>query len=376
MIHLRSPLALLLLVLIPLIWWSWLNPRRRAALHFSSVRRLRLHQQGWSHRARHVLPLLRTMTVVLLVLSVARPQKADEQTRVQTEGIAVQLVLDRSGSMGEEDFMGEDGRPRSRLATVKEVIRRFVVGDGDRLKGRTDDLIGLIAFARYADTECPLTRDYQHLLGALDRVDVPQTREEDGTAIGDALLLATERIRNIERRFRKGDDFKIKSRVIILLTDGEQNRGKYKPEKAAEAAAALGIKVYTIGAVPEFAERRVGGFFTQPQVFRVPLHINEEPLRKVAEMTGGKYFRAGDAESLLNIYAEIDRLERSTVDEERYFLYEELAYKWARFGPWNLPGPLEGRVLGPVQLPPPMLVALLLLTMEIVLANTRFRRMP
>lgn len=376
MILLRYPLALPLLGLIPLIWWAWLRPGRRAVVRFSNVARLKSIRPSWSLRARHILPALRTMVVILLVLSIARPQKADEQTRVQTEGIAIQLVLDRSGSMGEEDFVDESGRPESRLAAVKDVITRFVQGGGGELKGRPDDLIGLISFAHYADTDCPLTRDHQHLIKALDAIELPRSREEDGTAIGDALLLATERIRTAEKRFQKNDDFKIKSRVIVLLTDGEQNRGKYKPEKAAEAAAALGIKVYTIGAVPEFAERQVGGFFTQPQVFRVRQQMNEDPLKKIAEMTGGRYFRASDLASLDAIYGEIDRLERSKVDEERYFLYEELAYKWGRFGPWKLPPMLAGGVIGPLSLPPPMWMALILLAAEIALASTRFRRIP
>ncbi|HKQ48306.1 MAG TPA: VWA domain-containing protein [Phycisphaerae bacterium] len=362
MILLRHPWLLALLALIPLIWWAYFNPQRRAAIRFAGVSRLKAQTSGWGQHLRLALPILRSLAVALIILSIARPQKADEQTRVQTEGVALQLVVDRSGSMGQQDFIDAHGRRQTRLDAVKQVVRGFVEGDGERLKGRPDDLIGLIAFAHYADTESPLTHDHQHLIRALENVELPTTRDEDGTAIGDALLLAVERIRNISRRFQGNDAFQIKSRAIILLTDGEQNRGKYQPLQAAEAAAALGIKVYTIGAAPEYQEQQTGGLFLQPQTIRVPVEINEELLEKVAKATGGAYFRARDLNSLTEIYAEIDRLERSAVDEERYYLYEELAYKWS-----DLAG---------LRLPPPLLVALFLLAVEVVLANTRLRRIP
>lgn len=349
------PLALLL---VPLVWWRWLHQKDRAAIRFSTVSRIRHCHGTWSLRARHVLPAFRSLAVILLVVSVARPRKADEQTRIQTEGVAIQLVVDRSGSMSQEDFSDARGRPQSRLRAVKNVVRGFIMGDDDQLAGRPDDLIGLTVFARYPDAECPLTRDHQHLIRALDKVSVPRTRNEDGTAIGDALLLAVERIRNIGRRLQQKDDFKIKSRAIILLTDGEQNYGKYKPEGAAEAARALDIKVYTIGAAPMFQEARVGPFSLGKQ--RVP--IDERSLRKVADMTGGKYFRATNEDSLEGIYAVIDKLERSAIDEQRYYLYEELACQWFR--------------LGPVTLPPPLLIALVLLGLESLMASTRFRKIP
>lgn len=373
MILLKHPWLLVLLAMVPLGWWAWNNAKRRAAIRFAGTFQLGDARSSWSVRARIIVPLLRAAAVALIVLSIARPQKADEQTRVQTEGVAIQLVVDRSGSMAQEDFIDEDGNAQSRFAAVKGVVRGFVKGDARSLKGRPDDLIGLIVFARYADTECPMTLDHEQLIRALVAVEVPRTRDEDGTAIGDALLLAVERIRNIERKMQKKDDFKIKSRVIVLLTDGEQNAGKYKPEKAAEAAAALGLKIYTIGAAPEFQEQTVGGFFTQAQRVRVPVTVDEESLRKVAESTGGKYFRAKDVASLEKIYAEIDRLERSAIDETRYYLYEELAYNWARWGPWQIWNRYE---VGPFRTPPPLLVALMLLALEIVLVNTRFRRIP
>jgi Ca-activated chloride channel family protein len=362
MILLRHPWLLALLALIPLIWWAYFNPRRRPAIRFAGVRRLQSGQSDRSRRLRLALPLVRSLAIALIILAIARPQKADEQTRVQTEGVALQIVIDRSGSMGQQDFVDPNGRRQSRLDAVKQVVRGFVEGDGGRLKGRPDDLIGLISFAHYADTDSPLTHDHQHVTRALEDIALPTTRDEDGTAIGDALLLATERVRNISRRFQGNDAFQIKSRAIVLLTDGEQNRGKYEPLQAAEAAASLGIKIYTIGAAADYQEQLTGGLFLQPRTMRVPVEINEELLEKVAKKTGGNYYRARDTNSLTEIYADIDRLERSAIDEERYYLYDELAYKWSDFGA--------------LKLPPPLLVALVLLGLEVVLANTRLRRIP
>ncbi len=345
-------------VALAFVWWEWLGGRGRTAMRFSTVSRLGDPGEAWSMRARHVIPILRSLALALLVVCVARPRKADEMTRIQTEGVAIQLVLDRSGSMNQEDFVDSSGRQSSRLAAVKQVVTGFIEGDGKELKGRPDDLIGLTVFARYPDTKCPLTRDHEHLLRAVDLLRVPQVRSEEGTAIGDALLQAVERIYNIGRRMAKSEDFKIKSRAVILLTDGEQNAGKYKATEAAEAAKALGVKVYTIGAAPEFQEIR--GFFGTISQQRVP--VDEKSLGQVAEMTGGKYFRARDAASLRAIYAEIDRLERSTVDEQRYYQYEELAYKWME--------------IGGLKLPPPLLAVMVLLGLEALLANTRFRKIP
>lgn len=348
----------LVLVLGPLVWWSWLRANRRATIKFSSLNRLPPAGSSWSVRARVIIPILRTLVMVILVVCIARPRRADEMTQVKTEGVALELVVDRSGSMSQDDFPAESGRPQTRLQAVKDVVSGFIKGDGEDLPGRKDDLIGLTVFARYPDTICPLTWDHDHVIRALKDVTVPVTRQEDGTAIGDAMLLAIERIRNIGRRFQKEQDFKLTSRAVILLTDGEQNAGKLKPEESAEAAKALGIKVYTIGAAPLFHEETVG-FFT---LGKRPVPVDEDSLRAVAEMTGGKYFRATDAASLQEIYAEIDKLERSEVDERRFYLYEELAFRWID--------------LGPVRIPPPLMIALGALVLEQVLSATRFRKIP
>jgi len=351
-------LLLLAVAIVPPIWWSHLRRGRRATIAFSHVEPLVRSGAGWSLRARHLVPLLRTLAVVLLVVCVARPRRADEMTKVKTEGVAIQLVVDRSSSMAEKDLQDSRGRSRTRLQVVKDVVRGFIEGDGKDLEGREDDLIGLTSFARYPDTECPLTWDHGHLLRALKKMRTVRTRDEDGTAIGDALLLGIERIRNIGRRLHGDKDFKIKSRAIILLTDGLQNRGDHTPQQAAAPAKALGIKVYTIGAAP-LLQKVSAGFFGS--VMR-PTPVDEKALKFVAETTGGKYFRATDAGSLAAIYAEIDALERSEIEEQRYYVYDELANEWITWAGVNWP--------------PPLMVALVLLGLEALLANTRFRRIP
>lgn len=362
MYDLQHKWVLLALFLTPLVWWVWLA-RPRPSIGFAGVARFRAAGRSWGARARHVLPVLRTLVLVLLVVSIARPQKADEETRVTTEGVAIQLVVDRSGSMNQPDFATEGGRMQTRLQAVKDVVEAFVLGDGGQLKGRPDDLIGLIVFAMYPDTETPLTRDHPALVEALRKVRTPGDRDpENRTAIGDALLLAVERIRNIQRRFEGNESFKIKSQVIVLLTDGEQNAGKHQPEEAAEVAASLGVKIYTIGAAPDFQTREMGGFLFPSRQVQVPVNVDEESLQQVAEKTGGRYFRARDVQSLAEIYREIDRLERSAVDETKYYQYEELAYTWTE--------------LGGAAWPPLLLAALVLLAAEVVLSHTRFRRIP
>ncbi len=351
------PLAV---VLIPIIWFDWVRKSRRATLRYSITDDLLAvsPRASWAVRARILLPTFRSLAILLIVIALARPQRADELTKITTEGVAIELVLDRSTSMQQRDLADASGRAYTRLEAVKHIVHDFIQGDGDKLPGRLGDLVGLTVFAGYPDTVCPLTRDHSHLVRALAEVEVPTVREEDGTAIGDALLLGIERIRNIGRQSPEQHDFKIKSRAIILLTDGEQNAGEFKPIEAAEAAKALDVKIYAIGAAPTHHTIDRGMFGSVRQ--RVP--IDEGTLRQIADATGGKYFRATNAESLADIYAEIDKLERSEIDELRYYQYEELAYQ-----------PIT---IGTIDWPPPLLVALILLATESLLANTRLRRVP
>ena len=232
----------------------------------------------------------------------------------------------RSGSMGRQMDLG--GAVLTRLEAVKHVLREFLIGNGADLSGRSSDLIGLITFARFAETACPLVRDHRAVVQLTDGLQPAQQRYEDGTAIGDGLALAAARLKTAEDDLKNrhgaeiGEDFKIKSKVVVLLTDGDNNAGEHDPLASAKLCADWGIKVYTIG---------IGGggyqiFRTPFGTERVPIpdEIDESLLSRIAEMTGGVYFRAKDGDALRNIYSEIDKLERSSIKTVDFFEYREL----------------------------------------------------
>jgi Ca-activated chloride channel family protein len=353
--HHPSIWCLLLVVVTPLAWWRWWSARRRGAVVFSAVGAAVRAGPSWAVRTRWIVPALRTLAVLLLIVCLARPQMTDEEMRIFTEGIAIELVVDRSGSMQEQDFT-INGKPATRLQVVKMVVERFIKG-GEGLPGRPDDLIGLIAFGTYADSRCPLTLDHDHLVETVRRVEPAQIRSESQTAIGDAMALGVERLRGLERRASLASLHTIKSKVLVLLTDGESNAGVIDPLTAAEMAAALGIKVYTIGAGSEIDMR---------DLFRNPLGrqagLDEETLQQIADLTGGRYFRATDTRSLEDIYRTIDELERTEIEHQRYREYTELA--------------VTSTHLGRVALPPLLAIVFVLLAAETILARTRYRTLP
>lgn len=352
---------LLLFVLAPLIWWRYWSRRRRTAIRFSSIRLARQPHGTWAVRGRYLVPGLRTAAIVLLIVCLARPQKGNEETRVFAEGAAIQLIVDRSGSMQAMDFH-IDGKPVDRLAAVKKVVREFVFGD-QKLTGRPDDLIGLIVFGTFADSLCPLTLDHDHLIRALDSAQIARNNAEGATAIGDAIALGVERLRTLEQQRGYDDTLKIKSKIMILLTDGENTAGDIEPLQAAEMAAAFDLKIYTIGAGTQgMAPMPATDIFGRQVMQPMPVSIDEDTLREIARITKGQYFRATDTDSLQNVYARIDELEKTKIEEKRYMQYKELA--------------TAGVQLGPIRLPPLLLIVLILLVAEIVLANTRFRTVP
>jgi len=368
------PMFLTLLVLLPLIGWRWSRRRHRSAIRFSTLAPLRTAGRTWAVGARHLVPALRFLAVALLIICLARPQKGDEETRIFSEGIAIQMLVDRSSSMLAQDFI-LNGQRVNRLDAVKAVALSFVLGDKKAdLPGRPDDLVGMIAFAAYADSFCPLTLDHAYLAETLEQVRIVQPeegRDEDGTAIGDALALAVLRMRDLTREREALSLNRVKSKVLVLLTDGEQTRGDLSPEKGAELAAAEGIKVYTIGVGTRGMAPmpRQNPFTGQVELVQTPVSIDEETLKRVAQLTGGEYFRATDTESLRKIYARIDELEKTETEEKRYLQTAELATQSVTLDvPW-LPRLLRTT-------PPLLLVVLGLLVFEIVLANTRFRKIP
>ena len=306
--RLHDPWALVLLILIPLLFvWRW-RAGYGAAVRYPSLSLLRGLPTGGRQRWRWVVPVVRGLVLVLLSLALARPQLGKAESRYVGAGIDIVLSVDISGSMRSEDFR-LDGRRVSRLDVVKSVVRDFVTE-------RPDDRIGLVLFSARPYTQCPLTLDHGWLLRNLERARIGMI--EDGTAIGSALTTAVGRL----------EQTAAKSAVVILLTDGQNNAGKISPLTAAEAARALGIKVYTIGAgtkgmAPYPARDAFGNLVYRP----VQVDIDEQTLSQIAATTGGRYFRATDTQSLRDIYQTIDQLERTTFEAPRYLDYDEL-YPW------------------------------------------------
>ncbi len=347
---------------ILVVWMGWRSERARPTVRFSSLESALAVPRSWAARTRFVPPLLRTLAILALIVALARPQ-AGGAYRSTREGIAIQMVLDVSGSMAEQDFVVE-GRPARRLDAVKRVFKEFVLG-GDGLRGRDNDLIGMTTFAMFADTACPLTLDHGSLVDLLDDTEIPgwvngrQVREDQEagfTALGDAIVLATDDLRRAGEQAVAGvpGAEPAKSRIMILLTDGKNNPAPMEgveapdPIEAAKVAATLGIKVYTIGAVGSVAPQRRGSmsFFFQPRA-----EVDEPTLKEIARVTGGQYFRATDTDSLARIYEAIDKLETHRTGE-RTFRDNVWAAQLAMF------------------------IGLGLLMLELLLVNTRYRRLP
>lgn len=310
--ELHDPWFLLIALLAPVVFW-WLR-RPNSTVQYSSLELLDQTPLTWRTRAGWMPSLLVSLAVVALAVALARPRTPNDQTRVSSEGIAIMMVVDRSGSMNARDLVKDDTSV-DRLTVVKDVFSRFVLGDGTIGSGRSDDMIGLVSFAGYADSICPLTSDHRNLVALADQLTIETSRSEGGTAIGDGLGLAVERLRQSD----------VASKVVILLTDGVQNAGVINPLKAAELAVESGIKVYCIGAGTNgFAPVPVRDPFSGRIILRgEPVEIDEQTLTVVAEKTGGRYFRATDMDALAQVYGRIDQLERSKVAEIRYLQYSE-----------------------------------------------------
>ncbi len=299
MMAFRHPWLLGLLLLVPV--WAWLQHgrRRQAPLTFSDGAMLSgLPVSPWL-ALRWVRPVLHAIGLSMLILAAARPQKGLSDSRVETEGADIVLLIDTSTSMRAEDFSTATRR-LNRMDAVKEVAREFILH-------RTEDRLGLISFARMPYLIAPLTSDIQWLVLQLDRLHTGML--EDGTAIGDAIASGVNRLRESEA----------KSKIVILLTDGINNAGRISPLEAARAAAALDIKVYTIGAA---SDRPRGGMGLFPLAPMEP-EIDEAMLTQIAEMTGGSYFRASDLRSLQETYRQIDQLEKTKIELTQYRHFEE-----------------------------------------------------
>ncbi len=350
----HEPLSLLLLIPVLAIGFWSVRRDRRTAVMYSSVALLRDLPITMAQRFHRLLPWLRVTGMLLIVFAVARPQYGRKEFRVRTEGIAIEMCIDRSGSMQAMDFPVE-GERVSRLDAVKHVFQQFVAGEGE-FDGRPDDVIGLVAFGGFADAKCPPTLDHGTLLEILDTVKIPEPiydrqghiinerllQEEQATAIGDAIAVAVDRLKEV----------KAKSKVIVLLSDGENTAGVNSPMDAAAAAKAFDIRIYAIGVgsngmAPFPSTDLFGRHVLRPQHVR----LDEATLKELAHKTNGRYFNAQDTQALAEVYAEIDQLEKTETEGLMYTDYREY------FQTLLLPG----------------IVCVLL---ELVLSATRFRTLP
>jgi Ca-activated chloride channel family protein len=328
------PYFLLLLLLLPVL--AWLKGRRGEppAFVYSSVQLVRGILNLSRTRAGGFLSALRWLALALLIFALAQPRLTRSQTKVIASGVDIAVALDMSGSMVSEDFEVR-GKRVNRFNMARAVLKSFI-------DERPNDRIGLVVFASQAFIATPLTLDHDFLEQDLDRLQIGDI-DESSTAIGSALGTAINRLRQL----------KSKSKLVILMTDGQNNAGKVPPLTVAEAARTLGVKVYTIGVgtrgkapMPHFGpNKQLLGYTMEP------VDIDEDTLQQIAKMTGGKYYRADNTERFRAIYAEIDKLEKSEVEVKKYAEHREL-FAWA---------------ISP---------ALALVLLEALLRHTVYRRLP
>ena len=353
-LRVAEPMWLLMSVPLLLATLIALRGERRGAVVYSSIRLLDSLPVTFAQQAKRFLPWLRFVGLLMVIVALARPQHGLKDFRIQTEGISIVMCMDRSGSMQAMDFQLHGNRV-DRLEAVKSVFHDFVVGNG-RLPGRPDDQIGLISFGGFAEAKAPLTMDHGALLDVLETVEIAQPvydqrgnvinrrylEEERATAIGDAVALAVDRLR----------DSQATSKVIILLSDGENTAGAIEPQDAANAAESFGIKIYSIGVGSTgTAPIRMIDPFGREQLVRQPVRLDEMTLKMLAETTNGRYFNAKDTNGLEEVYEDIDQLEKTRLEGRLYTEYREL-FQW-----WLIPG-------------------LALIVTELVLRATRFRSLP
>lgn len=329
------PWVLCALLLLPLLAWLKGKFDRKPAFLYSSVGLVRSIARQSKNRAGAILKLLRWIALACFIIALARPRKVEGTRQIQASGIDIVICLDLSTSMASEDFKDDNGQRINRLELAKQVLTEFI-------GKRPSDRIGLIAFAGRAYLAGPLTLDHDFLLTNLDRLAFGEI--EDGTAIGSGLVAAVNRLREV----------KSKSKIVVLMTDGQNTGGKVPPLTAAEAAETLGIKVYTIGVGTRGLAPLPSGHVDPRgrKIYRqIAVNIDEDTLKEIAERTAGKYFRADSTDTLRKVYEEIDELEKTKVVIKKFQRFDELLH-------W------------------PILAGLLLLLVEIVLMNSLYRRIP
>jgi Ca-activated chloride channel family protein len=295
----QNPEALALLLILP-VWWLWRRKRSEDAIVFSRTGVLARGPRAGQGIARLIF-ILRNLVIASVIVALARPRSGAHVENISSSGINIVLSMDLSSSMLAQDF-----QPNNRLEVAKARAKQFV-------RARESDRIGVVAFAGEALTQVPLTTDLPVVLQSIDNLQAGQL--EDGTALGLGIATAANRLR----------DAPGKSRVMIVVTDGVNNRGDIDPLSAAKAAAVYGIKIYGIGVGTEgVAPVPVGRDVFGLRIENQPVKIDEELLRQIAGLTGGRYFRARDGAALGQIYAQIDRLERAPVESKTQVSYTEL----------------------------------------------------
>ncbi len=318
------PLCFLLFVPLALAAWRMLRRGKRTGIRFAPLRRLPAKTAGWRARVANLAPWIFLAGAALLVVAAARPRTSFVSSSRNVDAIAIAMAVDVSGSMNDPEVTPR-GEPtgKTRLDVVKEVFKRFV-------KVRHDDLIGLVTFGTYASTLAPLTADHEALLNVLSGVQVSKAEDEQQTAIGDGLTIAIDRVRNA----------KLESKIVILLSDGASNTGAVGPDEAADLAAKLGIRVYTIGVgAPIIRVRSFFGYANMRTAF------DDTQLKSIASKTGARYFNANDEDGLTAAFDEIDSLEKTKIEQTVY-------QRWYEYFPWFL---MPGAIL--------ILVAVLLQTL-------------
>jgi Ca-activated chloride channel family protein len=326
------PWVIPFLLLLPLLAYLRGHRGKDAAIQYSGLSLFGPLLRGRKVKPGGWLSALRYFALFCLIIGLARPQRVDSSTQVQESGIDMMLAIDLSPSMEALDYH-KDGQDLSRVQVVRETVGHFI-------QDRPNDRIGMVVFAGEAYLMSPLTLDHDWLLQNVSRLQVGLAG--DATAIGSALAACANRLR----------DEPGKSKIIVLLTDGANNAGKITPLAAAEAAHTLGIKIYTVGAgSADVAKFPTTDMFGRRVYTTIPVDIDENALRKIAEIGGGKFFRAADYDSLQHVYQEINKLETSTVAVKRFEHVKEY-FTWALY-----PG-------------------ILFLGLEILLAHTRWRRVP
>lgn len=329
------PYLLLLLLVVPLAAWLKGKLGEPPAFVYSSVQLVRPISNHSRSRAGQLLAALRWLALGLFIFALSQPRLTKSETKVTASGVDIVVALDMSGSMVSEDFEVH-GKAVNRFDMARDVLKKFI-------EKRPNDRIGLVVFASQAYIATPLTLDHDFLIENLDRLKIGDI-DENRTAIGSALSTAVNRLREL----------KSKSKIVILMTDGQNNSGKIAPLTAAEAAQTLAVKVYTIGVGRRGEAPMPAGrdpFTGEMRHVMVPVDIDEETLQQIANKTSGKYYRADNSERFQAIYAEIDKLEKTETEIKKYAHHREL-FAWA---------------VGP---------GLGILLLEILLRNTTLRRLP